>query len=90
VSCRNWPLKWLKLAEASGALSPWLAVFAEFYEGRRKQSAGEHVFALIEPAILMLMAVLIAFILWELYLAIVFSVEKDRAKDRNRTWSTVE
>jgi type IV pilus assembly protein PilC len=60
-------LEMVEVGEASGALSPMLASVAEFYEDEVNNRLANMV-ALIEPAILMFMAVLIAFILVALYL----------------------
>jgi type IV pilus assembly protein PilC len=60
-------LEMVEVGEASGALSPMLASVAEFYEDEVNNRLANLV-ALIEPAILMFMAVLIAFILVALYL----------------------
>jgi type IV pilus assembly protein PilC len=60
-------LEMVEVGEASGALSPMLGSVAEFYEDEVNNRLANLV-ALIEPAILMFMAVLIAFILVALYL----------------------
>jgi len=60
-------LEMVEVGEASGALSPMLGSVAEFYEDEVNNRLAIMV-ALIEPAILMFMAVLIAFILVALYL----------------------
>jgi type IV pilus assembly protein PilC len=60
-------LEMVEVGEASGALSPMLGSVAEFYEDEVNNRLANMV-ALIEPAILMFMAVLIAFILVALYL----------------------
>ncbi len=60
-------LEMIEVGEASGALGPMLASVAEFYEEEVNNRLGNLV-ALIEPAILLFMAVLIAFILVALYL----------------------
>ena len=60
-------LEMIEVGEASGSLSPMLASVAEFYEDDVNTHLTNMV-ALIEPAILIFMAVLIAFILVALYL----------------------
>jgi type IV pilus assembly protein PilC len=60
-------LEMIEVGEASGSLSPMLASVAEFYEDDVNTQLTNMV-ALIEPAILIFMAVLIAFILVALYL----------------------
>jgi len=60
-------LEMIEVGEASGSLSPMLASVAEFYEDDVNTHLANMV-ALIEPAILVFMAVLIAFILVALYL----------------------
>ncbi|HTC65339.1 MAG TPA: type II secretion system F family protein [Candidatus Saccharimonadales bacterium] len=60
-------LEMIEVGEASGSLSAMLASVAEFYEDDVNTQLANLV-ALIEPAILVFMAVLIAFILVALYL----------------------
>jgi type IV pilus assembly protein PilC len=60
-------LEMIEVGEASGSLSAMLASVAEFYEDDVNTHLANMV-ALIEPAILIFMAVLIAFILVALYL----------------------
>jgi type IV pilus assembly protein PilC len=60
-------LEMIEVGEASGALGPMLASVAEFYEDEVNTHLTNLV-ALIEPAILVFMAILIAFILIALYL----------------------
>ena len=60
-------LEMIEVGEASGALAPMLGSVAEFYEDEVNTQLTNMV-ALIEPAILIFMAVLIAFILVALYL----------------------
>jgi type IV pilus assembly protein PilC len=60
-------LDMIEVGEASGALAPMLGSVAEFYEEEVNNQLTNLV-ALIEPAILVLMAILIAFILVALYL----------------------
>ena len=60
-------LEMVEVGEASGALSPMLASVSEFYEEEVNAQLSNLV-ALIEPAILIFMAVDIAFILVALYL----------------------
>src|SRR5579864_5911686 len=60
-------LEMIEVGEASGALAPMLGSVAEFYEDDVNTQLTNLV-ALIEPAILIFMAVLIAFILVALYL----------------------
>jgi len=60
-------LEMIEVGEASGALSPMLGSVSEFYEDEVNAQLANMV-ALIEPAILVFMAVLIAFILVALYL----------------------
>jgi type IV pilus assembly protein PilC len=65
-------LEMIEVGEASGALSPMLGSVAEFYEedvNLRLQT----LIAVVEPAILIFMAILIAFILIALYLPL-FSI----------------
>ena len=59
-------LEMIEVGEASGALAPMLGSVAEFYEEEVNTQLANLV-ALIEPAILVFMAVLIAFILVALY-----------------------
>jgi type IV pilus assembly protein PilC len=60
-------LEMIEVGEASGSLSAMLASVAEFYEDDVNTHLANMV-ALIEPAILIFMAILIAFILVALYL----------------------
>jgi type IV pilus assembly protein PilC len=60
-------LEMIEVGEASGSLSAMLASVAEFYEDDVNTHLANFV-ALIEPAILIFMAILIAFILVALYL----------------------
>jgi type IV pilus assembly protein PilC len=60
-------LEMVEVGEASGALGPMLASVSEFYEDEVNTHLTNLV-ALIEPAILVFMAILIAFILIALYL----------------------
>lgn len=60
-------LEMIEVGEASGALAPMLGSVAEFYEDEVNTRLTNMV-ALIEPAILIFMAILIAFILVALYL----------------------
>jgi type IV pilus assembly protein PilC len=60
-------LEMVEVGEASGALAPMLASVAEFYEDDVNTQLTNLV-ALVEPAILIFMAILIAFILVALYL----------------------
>jgi type IV pilus assembly protein PilC len=60
-------LEMIEVGEASGALGPMLASVSEFYEDEVNTQLANLV-ALIEPAILIFMAILIAFILVALYL----------------------
>lgn len=62
-------LEMIEVGEASGALSPMLGSIAEFYEDETNQRIATMI-AVVEPAILMFMAVVIAFILISLYLPI--------------------
>jgi type IV pilus assembly protein PilC len=62
-------IEMIEVGEASGALSPMLASVAEFYEEETNQRIST-LLAVIEPAILVFMAVVIAFILISLYLPI--------------------
>jgi type IV pilus assembly protein PilC len=59
----------IEVGEASGALSPMLASVAEFYEDETSQRIGMMI-SIVEPAILIFMAIVIAFILISLYLPI--------------------
>jgi type IV pilus assembly protein PilC len=60
-------LEMIEVGEASGALAPMLGSVSEFYEDEVNTQLANMV-ALIEPAILVFMAILIAFILVALYL----------------------
>jgi type IV pilus assembly protein PilC len=60
-------LEMIEVGEASGALAPMLSSVSEFYEEEVNSQLANMV-ALIEPAILVFMAILIAFILVALYL----------------------
>jgi type IV pilus assembly protein PilC len=60
-------LEMIEVGEASGALAPMLGSVAEFYEDDVNTQLTNLV-ALVEPAILIFMAILIAFILVALYL----------------------
>lgn len=60
-------LEMIEVGEASGALAPMLSSVSEFYEDEVNTQLANMV-ALIEPAILVFMAILIAFILVALYL----------------------
>jgi type II secretory pathway component PulF len=62
-------LEMIEVGEASGALSPMLGSIAEFYEDETNQRIATMI-AVVEPAILMFMAIVIAFILISLYLPI--------------------
>jgi type IV pilus assembly protein PilC len=62
-------LEMIEVGEASGALSAMLASVAEFYEEETSLRLGALI-AVVEPAILVFMAVVIAFILISLYLPI--------------------
>ena len=62
----------LQADESSGALAPMLTSVAEFYEDEVNLRLGAMV-SLIEPAILIFMGLLVAFILISLYLPI-FSI----------------
>jgi len=62
-------LEMIEVGEASGALSSMLASVAEFYEEETTLRLGTLI-AIVEPAILVFMAVVIAFILISLYLPI--------------------
>ena len=62
-------LEMIEVGEASGALSSMLASVAEFYEEETSLRLGTLI-AVVEPAILVFMAVVIAFILISLYLPI--------------------
>jgi type IV pilus assembly protein PilC len=60
-------LEMIEVGEASGALAPMLSSVSEFYEEEVNTQLANLV-AFIEPAILLFMAILIAFILVALYL----------------------
>jgi len=60
-------LEMIEVGEASGALTPMLGSVAEFYEDETNQRLATLI-AVVEPAILMFMAVVIAFVLISLYL----------------------
>jgi type IV pilus assembly protein PilC len=62
-------IEMIEVGEASGALSPMLASVAEFYEDETNQRISTFI-AIVEPAILVFMAIVIAFILISLYLPI--------------------
>jgi type IV pilus assembly protein PilC len=62
-------LEMIEVGEASGALSPMLGSVAEFYEEETNLRLATLI-AIVEPAILVFMAVVIAFILISLYLPI--------------------
>jgi type IV pilus assembly protein PilC len=62
-------LEMIEVGEASGALAAMLASVAEFYEEETSLRLGALI-AVVEPAILVFMAVVIAFILISLYLPI--------------------
>lgn len=62
-------IEMIEVGEASGALAPMLASVAEFYEDETNQRMGTLI-AIVEPAILVFMAIVIAFILISLYLPI--------------------
>jgi len=62
-------LEMIEVGEASGALASMLASVAEFYEEETTLRLGAFI-AVVEPAILVFMAVVIAFILISLYLPI--------------------
>jgi type IV pilus assembly protein PilC len=59
----------IEVGEASGALSPMLGSVAEFYEEETNQRLSTMI-AVVEPAILVFMAIVIGFILISLYLPI--------------------
>src|SRR5213596_3677419 len=65
-------LDMIEVGESSGALAPMLTSVAEFYEDEVNLRLGAMV-SLIEPAILIFMGLLVAFILISLYLPI-FSI----------------
>jgi type IV pilus assembly protein PilC len=60
-------LEMIEVGEASGALAPMLGSVAEFYEEETNQRLATLI-SIIEPAILVFMAVVIAFVLISLYL----------------------
>jgi type IV pilus assembly protein PilC len=60
-------LEMIEVGEASGALSAMLDSVAEFYEEETNQRLGTMI-AVVEPAVLIFMAIVIAFILISLYL----------------------
>jgi type IV pilus assembly protein PilC len=62
-------LEMIEVGEASGALSPMLGSIAEFYEEETNLRLATLI-AVVEPAILVFMAIVIAFILISLYLPI--------------------
>ena len=62
-------LDMIEVGESSGALAPMLTSVAEFYEEEVSLKLSAMV-ALIEPAVLILMGILVAFILISLYLPI--------------------
>ena len=60
-------LDMIEVGEASGALAPMSNSVAEFYEEEVNQQLGRLI-ALVEPAILVFMGLLVSFILLSLYL----------------------
>ena len=62
-------LEMIEVGEASGALSAMLGSIAEFYEEETNLRLATLI-AVVEPAILVFMAIVIAFILISLYLPI--------------------
>ena len=62
-------IEMIEVGEASGALSPMLGSVAEFYEDETNHRIATLI-AVVEPAILVFMAIVIAFILISLYLPI--------------------
>jgi type IV pilus assembly protein PilC len=70
-------LEMIEVGEASGALAPMLASVAEFYEEEVNLRL-QTMIAIVEPAILIFMAILIAFILIALYLPL-FSISSGGA-----------
>ena len=62
-------LEMIEVGEASGALASMLTSVAEFYEEETSLRVNTLI-AVVEPAILVFMAVVIAFILISLYLPI--------------------
>jgi len=66
-------LEMIEVGEASGALAPMLSSVAQFYDEETNLKTGVLI-AVIEPAVLIVMAVLIFFILLALYLPL-FSVQ---------------
>ena len=74
-------LEMIEVGEASGALAPMLGSVAEFYEDDVNNRMTNLV-ALIEPAILIFMAILIAFILVALYLRCSRCLSAARGRDR--------
>ena len=62
-------LDMIEVGESSGALAPMLTSVAEFYEDEVNLKLGAMV-SLIEPIMLILMGMLVAFILISLYLPI--------------------
>ncbi len=65
-------LEMIEVGEASGALAPMLTSVAQFYEEETNLRIGAFL-AIVEPAILVFMALVIAFILIALYLPL-FSI----------------
>jgi type IV pilus assembly protein PilC len=73
-------LDMIEVGESSGALAPMLTSVAEFYEEEVKLRLGAMV-SLIEPAILVFMGLVVAFILISLYLPIFsFSISGGAAR----------
>jgi type IV pilus assembly protein PilC len=66
-------LEMIEVGEASGALAPMLTSVAQFYEEETSLRT-QALLAVVEPAILMIMALLVAFILIALYLPL-FSIQ---------------
>jgi type IV pilus assembly protein PilC len=71
-------LDMIEVGESSGALAPMLTSVAEFYEDEVNLKLGAMV-SLIEPVMLILMGMLVAFILISLYLPI-FSLSSGMSK----------
>ncbi len=66
-------LEMIEVGEASGALSPMLTSIAQFYEEETSLRT-QALLAVVEPVILMVMALVVAFILIALYLPL-FSIQ---------------
>ena len=81
-------LDMIEVGESSGALAPMLTSVAEFYEEEVNIRLAALV-SLIEPAILIFMGLLVAFILISLYLPI-FSFSMTGAAGTRNLWGLLK